>query len=279
MSTEVTTGTVKVRGATLHYEVRGSGPVLALIGNPMGSSGFSAIAEAMATDHTVITYDPRGTGQTVVADRTKITTPQVLAEDVRSVLTRVTGDPVTLFGSSGGAVTGLALITAHPDQVSLLIPHEPPLITLLPDAVQVSDDIDEIHQTYLRAGSAAAMRQFMLAIGVLGDEGARQFGASAHPDLAPAPKVPETDDEFFLANQLRATTSYQPDLTALAAAPTTVVVGVGASSQGQLAHRTGVALADLLGVVAAEFPGGHGGFGEAVPGFALQLRDVIAALG
>lgn len=147
MSTEVTTGTVKVRGATLHYEVRGSCPVLALIGNPMGSSGFSAIAEAMATDHTVITYDPRGTGQTVVADRTKITTPQVLAEDVRSVLTRVTGDPVTLFGSSGGAVTGLALITAHPDQVSLLIAHEPPLITLLPDAAQVSDDIDEIHQT------------------------------------------------------------------------------------------------------------------------------------
>ena len=279
MSAEATTDTVKVRGATLYYEVRGSGPVLALIGNPMGAAGFSALAEAMANDHTVITYDPRGCGQTVVDDRTRTTTPQMLAQDVRAVLKEVTSDPVALFGSSGGAVTGLALITAHPDQVSLMIAHEPPLIMLLPDADQVSDDLEAIHQTYLRAGAAAAMRQFVLAIGVLGEEGARQFGASTHPDLAPAPKVPATDDEFFLANQLRATTAYRPDLAALVAAPTTVVVGVGASSQGQLAHRAGVALADQLGVVAAEFPGGHGGFAEAVPGFALQLRDVITALG
>lgn len=279
MSTEVTTGTAKVRGATLHYEVRGSGPVLAMIGNPMGASGFGALAEAMATECTVVTYDPRGTGQTLVDDRTRTTTPEVLAEDVRAVLKQVTDDPVRLFGSSGGAVTGLALVVAHPDQVSLLIAHEPPLITLLPDADQVTQDMEAIHQTYLRAGAPAAMRQFVLAIGVLGDEGARQFGASAHLDLAPAPKVPETDDEFFLANQLRATTGYSPDLAALGAGTTRVVVGVGASSPGQLAHRAGVALADRLGLVAAEFPGGHGGFGEAVPGFALQLRDIIAALG
>lgn len=278
MSAEVTSGTVKVRGASLYYEVRGTGPVLAVIGNPMGASGFTSIADAMATDHTVVTYDPRGSGQTGVDDRTRLTTPQLLAEDVHAVLNQVTDDPVTVLGSSGGAVTGLALVTAHPQQVSLLIAHEPPLITLLSDADQLSNDFAEIHQTYLRAGAQAAMRQFVLAIGVLGDEGARQFAASVQPGLGPAPKVPRTDDEFFLANQLRATTTYQPDLDALAASATTIVVGVGARSAGQLAHRTGVALADRLGLVTAEFPGGHVGFSEAVPGFALLLRDVITAL-
>ena len=42
--------------------------------------------------------------------------------------------PVELFASSGGAVTALALVTAHPDDVSTLVAHEPPMIPVLPDA-------------------------------------------------------------------------------------------------------------------------------------------------
>jgi hypothetical protein len=38
------------------------------------------------------------------------------------------------------------------------------------------------------------------------------------------------------------------------------VVGVGAGSNGELAHRGGLAVADLLGTSAVEFPGDHGGF-------------------
>ncbi|MEU4247753.1 hypothetical protein AB0F15_10100 [Amycolatopsis sp. NPDC026612] len=39
-----------------------------------------------------------------------------------------------MFGSSGGAVATLALVTAHPGDVSTLVVHEPPLIGALPDA-------------------------------------------------------------------------------------------------------------------------------------------------
>ena len=35
---------LEVPGARLYYEVQGSGPVLMLVGHPMGTSGFAAIA-------------------------------------------------------------------------------------------------------------------------------------------------------------------------------------------------------------------------------------------
>src|SRR5690606_40738823 len=41
--------------------------------------------------------------------------------------------PVDVFGSSGGAVTGLAMVAAHPEDVRTLIAHEPPVLSLLPE--------------------------------------------------------------------------------------------------------------------------------------------------
>jgi pimeloyl-ACP methyl ester carboxylesterase len=46
-----------VPGARLYYERRGTGPLL-LIGSPVDSSGFAGLADR----YTVVTYDPRGIG-------------------------------------------------------------------------------------------------------------------------------------------------------------------------------------------------------------------------
>src|SRR5664279_1305696 len=186
MNTTVTTHTLNVLGTSIYYEFRGSGPLLAMIGAPMGASGFSRLADLMASEHTVLTYDPRGSEHSTVTDRTEATTPELLADDVHRVLAAVSGEPVSILGSSGGAVTGLALVTAHPEQVSLLVAHEPPVFTLLSNADDELSVIDAIQGTYLRAGSDAAMRQFLLSIGVLGEEGSRQFAASPEPEPVPA---------------------------------------------------------------------------------------------
>jgi pimeloyl-ACP methyl ester carboxylesterase len=276
MSMTVTTHYLDVPGASIYYEVRGSGPLLALIGAPMGSSGFAALADLMASQYTVLTYDPRGSEHSTVTDRTEITTPELLAEDVYQVLDSVSDEPAAIVGSSGGAVTGLALVTAQPERVSVLVAHEPPLVTLLSNAEEELAEVQEIYQTYLRAGSEAAMRRFLLSIGVLGEEDARQFAATPVPEPVPAPAVPQTDNDFFYANQIRATTSYRPDRKALSRASTRIVVGVGAISAGQLAHRCGRALAEHLGLPATEFPGDHGGFAGEAPAFADRLREVLA---
>jgi hypothetical protein len=71
-------------------------------------------------------------------------------------------------------------------------------------------------------------------------------------------------------------------VNALRAAPTRIVLAVGAASVGELAHRGGEAVAELLGTRPVTFPGGHGGFlggeygqtGEP-DAFAATLRDVL----
>ena len=53
------TATINVPGAHLEYEVRCSGPVVLLVGSPMGAAPFAPLADALTTDHMVITHDPR----------------------------------------------------------------------------------------------------------------------------------------------------------------------------------------------------------------------------
>jgi pimeloyl-ACP methyl ester carboxylesterase len=70
-----------------------------------------------------------------------------------------------VFGSSGGAVTGLALVSAHPPRVRTLIAHEPPVLELLPDAAEQRAKTEEIVETFHRDGVAAAMAKFMANAG------------------------------------------------------------------------------------------------------------------
>lgn len=55
-----TTHALEVPGGRLHYEVRGAGPLLLVMGAPMAAADFAPLADALASDHTVVTHDPRG---------------------------------------------------------------------------------------------------------------------------------------------------------------------------------------------------------------------------
>jgi clorobiocin biosynthesis protein CloN7 len=81
--------------------------------------------------------------------------------------------------------------------------------------------------------------------------------------------------EHFLAHLLRPTTRYRPDIQALQAASTRIVVAGGASSKGQLANRTAVALADRLWTTVVDFPGDHGGFLALPEQFGRLLDQVL----
>src|SRR5690348_14263214 len=124
---------LKLDTAELAYDVRGPLPTddrrppLLMIGQPMTASGFGALASYFP-DRTVITYDPRGLGRSTRTDGRTDHTPTDQAEDVHALIEAVGAGPVELFGSSGGAVTALALVAAHPDDVITLVAHEPPLI-------------------------------------------------------------------------------------------------------------------------------------------------------
>jgi clorobiocin/coumermycin A biosynthesis protein CloN7/CouN7 len=271
---DLVTHTLDVPGARLYYERRGTGPLLLVIGSPMDSTGFAGLADALAGQYTVVTYDPRGIGNSSRQDAGQDVTPEQQADDVHRLLSVLGGAPAYLFGSSGGAVVGLALVTAHPGQVRTLVAHEPPVVELLPDSVQVRAQMQDIYDTYRADGADKAMAKFMAHAG-LGEASGQEADA---PRWDPSPEQiarMRATTEVFLAHLIRPTTRYQPDIEALRAAPTRIVVAAGATSKGQLANRSALALADRLGTSVVEFPGDHGGFMALPEQFVRVLHQVL----
>jgi pimeloyl-ACP methyl ester carboxylesterase len=282
-TSDVVTQTLDVPGARLYYERRGSGPLLLVIGSPMDSTGFAALAASLAGRYTVVTYDPRGIGHSSREDTTADVTPEQQADDVHRLLSAIGGQPAHVFGSSGGAAVGLALVTAHPGQARTLVAHEPPVIDLLTDREQVRAQMQDIYSTYLSDGVQPAMQKFMACAGLGGAPGTQAAGPPQEPPGTQAAEPPQeppgtqaaeprqeppagqaaqmrANTEMFLAHMIRQTTDFRPDIKALRAAPARIVVAAGATSTGQLANRTAVALAGRLGTPVVEFPGDHGGF-------------------
>ena len=268
-----TVHTVAVPGARLHCEVRGAGPLLLVVGSPMTSAEFAPFAEALATDHTVVTFDPRGHGRSMIDNPDDDATPEQRADDLVALLDALGADSADVFGSSGGAVTGLALVAHHPERVRALVAHEPPLLELLPDADHQRAATDDIVSTFHTDGMGAAWAKFMVHAG---------FDLTA-PDPNPGKvhaEMPEPSEQDlheaarFFDHELRPTTRYLPDVDALKAA--CVVVGIGADSRHLLTYPTSVALAELLGITPVEFPGDHAGFLDQPTEFADVLRKALA---
>ena len=149
----LTTHSLAVPGVRLRYEVRGasaSGPLLLLLGAPMPAADFAPLAEALASDHTVVTTDPRGIANSHLDDPQQDSTPELRADDVAAILDALDAASADVFGSSGGAVTGLALVSRHPKRVRTLIAHEPPVLELLPDAAAQRATTENIIDTFHR---------------------------------------------------------------------------------------------------------------------------------
>jgi clorobiocin biosynthesis protein CloN7 len=235
----------------------------------MDSSGFAGIASLLADHYMVITYDPRGFGRSPIHDRDQDAEPDMLADDVRRVLEAVGDRPAHVFGSSGGAVTGLALVARHPEQVHTLVAHEPPLALLLPDAEEARSGIDAIFDTYRQNGIGAAWQRFAAFTGMK----MSPTGENTPPGAAD-PSAVATAERFF-AHGLLPIACYRPDFAALDAAPTRVVVAGGSTSEGEFAHRTAAALAERLGTPMVTFPGGHGGFASDPAEFVAVLRRTL----
>ncbi|MEU0495539.1 alpha/beta hydrolase [Mycobacterium sp. NPDC006124] len=260
-----------VPGAHLHYEVRGRGPLLLVIGSPMAASEFAPLADALASDHTVVTYDPRGFAGSPVDDPDGPSNPDLRADDVAAILDDMGEQSADVFGSSGGAVTGLALVTRHPGRVRTLVAHEPPLLELLPDAEAQRAATADIVATFRTEGLHAAWLKFMVNAGF-------DVGQDGPPEPQGEPVNPEkalAEGARFFVHDLVPTTQYLPDADTLKASSTRIVIGLGAESGHLLTHRTSVAVARSLGVDTTEFPGDHGGFMGAPAEFAARLREVL----
>ncbi len=284
-----TTHILETGEADIAYDVHGplptadGRPPLFMIGQPMTATGFGTLA-SLFPDRTVVTYDPRGLGRSTRRDGRIDHSPELQATDIHAVIEALGAGPVEIFASSGGAVTALALVAAHPGDVITLVAHEPPLIPVLPDAEAAERAVAGFRDAYNAKGRGAGMAAFIAMTSWRGEFTDEYF---AQPPADPAAfGMPAEDDgsrdDALLSDRSSPVIGYRPNAAALAAAPTRVVIAVGEESLDTFTGRTAVATAELLGQQATVFPSHHGGFlgGESgyagqPEAFARKLRDVL----
>src|SRR5215831_15146014 len=218
------TATLKVPGASLYYEVTGSGPVLLMIsGAPADAGAFAAIAAQLADRYTVVTYDWRGSTRSPLDEPSDLPNGlpmQVQSDDAAHLLATLTDGPVCVLGCSGGALTGLDLAARHPGRVDTLVAHEPPAWNLLPDSAGWRAAFQQVVDSYRHDGIEPAMQQF-IATAVRTGGPPPAGGQPTPPGQQQAPPMPDPaqmplemaetmawmqlNSQFFLAYLLSAT--------------------------------------------------------------------------
>jgi pimeloyl-ACP methyl ester carboxylesterase len=273
----VQTATLKVPGATLYYEVRGSGPVLLCItGGPTDAGMFTDLAGRLAERYTVVTYDQRGHSRSTLDSEPEDIPVALHADDAAAVLGAVGTEPAYVYGNSGGGTIGLELVVRRSGLVRTLVAHETFLMELLPDAARWRSEFDDIAELYRAEGVMAAMGRF----GAIVEDGGPRYSE----EMQQTPPTPEAQEmmgrmagnfDLFIAYELQLNGGYVPDLDALRHAPTRIVSAAGENSGEQAARRSAIALAERLGIPVTHLPGAHGGWGSDPQEFADRLHQVF----
>lgn len=277
--TAPTTGSLRVNGATLHYEVRGRGPVLLLVpGGSGGAASFDPLADELAAEYTVATYDPRGMSRSTLDDPEAEQRVAEHADDALRLLDLLSpGEPARVFGASSGAIAALHLLTAHPERVERLVAHEPPAVEVLPDAAAHRALVARVQETFRTQGLMPAMAVFAAGLKEDGDRTAPEAEVRLPPQAAARAERTMANLPYFVGRIVPAFMSYAPDTERLAALSDRLVLACGRDSRGELPYRPAAFLAERLGLELRHFPGGHTGSTTHPAEFGEALRKALRA--
>jgi pimeloyl-ACP methyl ester carboxylesterase len=163
--------TIDVNRTTLYYEIRGAGPPVLLIMGATGDGGhFDALADQLADEFMVVSYDRRGNGRSPVPDNWQTTSPEEQADDAAALLNALGTGPAAVFGTSSGGNFALCLMIRHPGSVRGAILHEPVLFALVDNFDAVRAPVRALVQKAMEVGGPpAAVERFWCY--VAGDDG------------------------------------------------------------------------------------------------------------
>jgi pimeloyl-ACP methyl ester carboxylesterase len=105
-------------GARINYEVRGDGPLVVLaLGFAATPQVYEGIVSDLAQDHRVVTWDPRGCGQSSQEGPYDVGTD---AEDLTALIEEV-GAPAVVFGVAHGVSITARALRQKPDLVKAMV--------------------------------------------------------------------------------------------------------------------------------------------------------------
>jgi pimeloyl-ACP methyl ester carboxylesterase len=239
---------VTVGPVQLYYEVRGSGPSVLFIMGATGDAGhFATVADQLADEFTVITYDRRGNSRSSRPLGRATTTVEEQADDASGLLRALELAPAAVFGSSSGAICALSLLLRHPELVRGAILHEPPMLSVLERPDDVQEAIEQLVAAGMAAGGPpAALERFWRFVG----------GDANWDGLAPGLRERMLGNADTFLGVERALESYRPDDATLTAIAMPVQVLLSEHSHWFIAEVARW-LASRLGVEVSTTPGTH----------------------
>lgn len=155
-------GVAPTEGARLYFERRGSGPPLLLIAGGGGDCGpFGPLADLLAADFCVLTYDRRGNSRSHLLGAPRRTSVAEQSRDALAVVAANGFGAARIFGNSGGATVALDLAAHHPSAAEAVVAHEPPVPLVLPGGEAWLAGYDELERVRLAEGWQAALLIFL----------------------------------------------------------------------------------------------------------------------
>lgn len=260
------TNRVHTEGADIAYDRQGGGPPLLLISGGGGDGArHDAITPLLTDAYTVISYDRRCNSRSS-GDTSRDMDMAQQARDAVAVIRAAGFERAYVFGNSCGASIGLELAARHPEVIEKMIVHEPPVMSILPDAEYWQAYMSDLQHAYQEDGdTVAAMKTFHSAfVGFDGTLTARISAENTTPN-----------SEFFLSREFLPITYYRPDLERIRRNGVPMISAAGRASTGAFYARTAPIIAEETGCPYADFPGNHIAFITDPEPFSARLRDLL----
>ena len=272
--------------ADLYYERRGGGPPLLLITGGGGDAGYyAALAEILAGEYTVLTYDRRGNSRSRLPRGPAKVTIAGQSADAVAVLRENGFSRAHIFGNSGGATIALDLAAYHPEVVETVIGHEPPVPRVLPEPGEILAFYDEFDRVLAAEGWQAAFTLFQARIGQIspGQHPAWDYLLRPAKVLLPGPQLDlmkrvAGNWEYMTRFEVRSFIDYVPDLDRIVANEVRIVLAKGAQTLDVAEIQMTEVIAERLGAECAVFPGGHTAALDIPAAFAVRLRQLLERL-
>ena len=265
--------TLPVPGAVLDYRVRGDGPLLVLVAGARGSGTiYHPLADALSQQFRVLTYDRRGYGASRLdGEQDYHQRLQTDAADVARLIAQESDGPAAVLGSSSGAIVALQVLTRHAPSVRLLLAHEPPALSMLPedDRTRETAFLHDTYKLYRAEGLRPAIGSFLMAMMAASDRQTLS-AAAAHGDAAQTAR----DFDHWFEHELR---QYPPtpfDLAALRSREGLAFLA-GQETGDLMPHQIAVSFADRLGAPLHVVPGGHIGYLTFPEAFARSVAALL----
>ncbi|MFP3992366.1 alpha/beta hydrolase [Streptomyces sp. E11-3] len=219
------------------------------ISGATGDAGhFDRVADLLADEFTVVTYDRRGNSRSPRPSGWEKTSVAEQADDAAALLTALALAPAAVFGNSYGATFALDLLIRHPGVVRRAVLHDIALFSVLENP----GEVQALGRSVVEAGMAAGGSQE--AVGhlirfVAGDDNWDRLDPDLRHRMA-------SNGETLFGVEMGTFEPYRPDDATLARITTPTQVLVSQESP-DFFHQIATWLAAQLGVEVAHTPGTH----------------------